>query len=478
MATTAALAGLEAVMWSLEDDPRTRSGVAGVLVVDSPPDMAALRARLAELVASNPRLRSTVTAQPRPLAPYRWHERAQIDLDDRLSSGSALDTRGGLLQIVADMMEAPYSTGDLLWDVKVVGDLPGGAAAIVVRLNHCLTDGLGAMALAASFFDLDEVGTRVAPPAGKPADPGPAADGGVGRWTLAADSVADDARFVRGLARGLVGNPFPTVSAVVRQPVGTVRRGGAYTASAIRLLRPAPSQLSPSLKQHSGRTRIHTLELSLADMKKAAKSLDASINDIFMTGLSRGLHSYHVALGQDATVVRASMAINSRSGKQNSAGGNHFVPVRIQLPLTSGDVARSVHSVQEHAARAKAEAALGIAPYVSEVLGRLPGRVSALAAQGMYHGVDIAASNFPGPPIPLWVAGSRVRDFFAVGPRAGGAVSATLISYDGTAFIALNMDAGAVEHPHLLESCLDDAFRDLTAGVGAGAVARAVAAPA
>ena len=41
------------------------------------------------------------------------------------------------------------------WDIRVVRDLPDGAAAIVVRMNHCVTDGLGAMIMAAQFFDLD-----------------------------------------------------------------------------------------------------------------------------------------------------------------------------------------------------------------------------------------------------------------------------------------------------------------------------------
>ena len=120
-----------------------------------------------------------------------------------------------------------------------------------------------------------------------------------------------------------------------------------------------------------------------------------------------------------------------------------------------------MRDVRAAASRAKTETALGIAPYVSGLMGRLPARLAAKATASMYHGVDVGASNFPGPPIPLWVAGSLVKDFYAVGPRAGGAVGATMITYAGTAYISLNMDAGAVERPELLETCLRDAFREI-----------------
>ena len=232
-------------MWSLEDDPRSRTGVAAVLIVDRAPDMDAFRSRLEQLVAAHPRLRSTVTARPRPLATYRWLEHSHSDLDKRLSVISVLDHDGGLMGIVAGMLQAPYGNDEYLWDVKVVHDLPRGGAAIVVRLHHCITDGLGAMAMAAQFFDLDGAGSRLAePPAQSPqATAGP--DAAAGRVSMIADSLVEDAKSLRGLAGRLATNPLPAVASTVGSPWSALRQGAAFTASTCAAPQPDPAATQP-----------------------------------------------------------------------------------------------------------------------------------------------------------------------------------------------------------------------------------------
>ena len=44
-----------------------------------------------------------------------------------------------------------------LWEFTLVEGLEGGRAALVMKLHHSLTDGIGGMEMAKNLFDLDPV---------------------------------------------------------------------------------------------------------------------------------------------------------------------------------------------------------------------------------------------------------------------------------------------------------------------------------
>ncbi len=64
-------------------------------------------------------------------------------------------------------------------------------------------------------------------------------------------------------------------------------------------------------------------------------------------------------------------------------------------------------------------------------------------------------------PVPLYTAGARTLENYAIGPLAGVAFNATMISYDGNLDIGINFDAAAVEHPARLAAHLQQSFKDL-----------------
>jgi hypothetical protein len=81
----------------------------------------------------------------------------------------------------------------------------------------------------------------------------------------------------------------------------------------------------------------------------------------------------------------------------------------------------------------------------------------------MMRGVDVLASNVPGPNFPLYVAGVKVERFHAFGPPAGAAVNITLFSYDGTVNLGITTDEAAITDRELFLRCLDDAIADMLA---------------
>src|SRR3954469_20734894 len=68
--------------------------------------------------------------------------------------------------------------------------------------------------------------------------------------------------------------------------------------------------------------RFETLTVNLDDVKRAAKGLGGTVNDVFVTGLAGGAAAYHRAKGAEVDKLRVTIPVNLREDK--SAGGNAF----------------------------------------------------------------------------------------------------------------------------------------------------------
>ena len=81
---------------------------------------------------------------------------------------------------------------------------------------------------------------------------------------------------------------------------------------------------------------------------------------------------------------------------------------------------------------------------------------------GMLKHVDFLASNVPGINVPVYLAGARVAEWYAFGPTIGAALNATLVSYDKTCYIGINVDTGAIPDASVMIECLRNGFDEIT----------------
>jgi hypothetical protein len=76
---------------------------------------------------------------------------------------------------------------------------------------------------------------------------------------------------------------------------------------------------------------------------------------------------------------------------------------------------------------------------------------------------DLTASNVPGPPIPLYLAGVRMIAAYPLVATIGAAVNVTMVTYDGTIFIGVSADDRAVPDLPVL---IDDLRQGFATTVG------------
>lgn len=454
------MGAFDAVMWDVEDDPMLRSVIILVVTLASEPDPDTLADRVNRMTLNAPKMRQVALGNPLSLAPPRWTPDPNFDLDYHLRWQRLPRRGGGLANVLAlaeQIAEQDFDQSRPLWEVTVVTGLARGQASVIVKIHHAITDGLGGLSMAAVLFDL-------APdsPIELPAAPAPPSPHGL---TLG-DRVKDAARFEIASLRDRLGAAAGAGRAYARRAAGDPFSAAVETTewaqSALRMLAPASKPLSDVMTGRSLLVAFSAAEVSLDDLRAAARATNCTINDAFMAAVTGALRSYHEQRGSHVEAVRVNMPINVRNDG-NDDGGNHWVPGRFIIPINLGDARARMKQLHPILVQARDEPALGLSDLVYRVLATLPRPLTTMIAGKMMKGTDIAATNVPGPPVQLYVAGSAVLAMIPYAPKGGAAINIGLLSYNGNAFVGINCDRAAVEDPDGFTDCFVAALDDVVA---------------
>ncbi len=339
-----------------------------------------------------------------------------------------------------------------LWEFTLVGGLDGGGAALIMKMHHSLTDGVGGVQLALALFD---VGAEQA--VGGPLPDAPAGEEIAGR-RLMTQVVADRAARLRaGLLQAARRAPGATAS-VVRHPLGT---GGDVieTARSIgRTVRPLPAVLSPVMTRRGPGRVLHTITVGLDDLKAAGAAAGGTLNDSFMAGITGGLRRYHEHHGATVDELTVTLPISIRTA-DDAPGGNRITLQRLRVPLRMADPVSRMRAIGASCRAARAERSL---PFTDAIAGALNFVPTTVVGNMLKH-VDFLASDVTGFPEPIYLCGAPVTGYYAFGPTIGAALNATLFSYAGTCCIGINVDTTAVADHEFLVECLSEGFAEVIA---------------
>ena len=462
----------DSVLWHIERDPLLRSTITSVWFLDTVPDHARMDAVVERIVARIPRLHQRVVDEQPGVAPPRWADDPHVDLDYHYTWARLPGRRPGRRQVLdhAQRMAARAFDKDRpLWELCVVEGLPGKRAAFIMKVHHAIADGLGMVQLLQHMVDL-EADPGDSEPTDDTATPTPAQDVDhrlrieAPVWAIPgarslAHRIASEAKTGARITKA----SLRTATDLLRDPRGTIEQLGRTTGSIARVVKPATTPLSPAMTDRSLNTHFEAIAVPFSALKTAARSVDGTLNDAFVAITLDALKRYHDALGHPCNAVRMNMPISVRGGDGSNNFDNQFVPARMVLPLSDVEPGDRISEVKGLLRDARAEPTL---PHVNDISGVISrfGPAAAVSILGaMLKGVDITTSNVPGPPFPVFMAGTRVDEFYAFGPLAGAAINITLFSYDGTVHLGVNCDRAAVEDLSLLARCLRAAIDDTVA---------------
>ena len=454
----------DAVMWGVETDPLLRSVITIVVMLDGNPDRKVLTDRVEDMSIRVPALRRRVVGNPVSLVPPRWESSDDFDLHYHLRWRRAANTRdeAHVLDVAEHMAEMDFDRARPLWEAVVIEGLQDDRAAVVMKIHHAITDGVGGMAIAASLFDLT----------GDPNERPAAEDvmvedtGHEGKRDRLMDGAEYSAKTAVSQVKGLAENAKTMMTEAVTNPVGTVKNSVDFTSSAARILAPASTPLSPVMRGRSLGVHFAVLEAPLDALKNAGKKHDATLNDAFMAMVSGALARYHTAHGvslAEAPAVRVNMPVNLRTPGNTPVAGNRWVPARFPLPLGPDNPIERIRELHPILQAARTEPALEISEPIFRLLTSLPRPATTALAAGMMKGTDVAATNVPGPPIPMFVAGAKVAQIVQFAPKVGAALNLAFMSYDGKAEIGINIDTAAIYDHDVMVRCISESLEEIVA---------------
>jgi diacylglycerol O-acyltransferase len=449
----------EAIMWAVEKDPALRSDFCNLTILETAPETERLQHTMARAVAAIPRLGQRVIGAPWRIVPPAFADDPTFDIAAHVRR-MALPGDGSdraLLDLCGSLAEQPLDRARPLWEFTLIEGLDDGRAALLQKIHHTITDGVGGLKLSLAFVDFDPD----APPAPVPtadADEGaPDHDGPhdtpmrVTRTALA-DLAARNARVAHGLVAG--------TGRILTHPTDLPSR--ALDAS--RLVRSLQRQVLSTEPARSDVMSARSLSryfemyaLSLPAVQSAAKTLGGTINDLYVAGLLGALGRYHEHLGSEISELRLAMPISTRS--RGDAAANRFVPARLTVPIQPVEDPRALFTeVQARLAATRGEAAIGVAENLAGLLTGLPTSFLVAMTRAQTRTTDFAATNLRGSPLPLYIAGSRVLASYGYGPRTGTALNATIMSYCDDMHLGLNIDPAAITDTKAFMSDIDASF--------------------
>jgi diacylglycerol O-acyltransferase len=447
---------LEALMWRSEADPRLRSTVAAVELLDAVPDWERLRAAHEWGSRMVHRFRQRVVEAPLGVGLPVWEDDPEFDLDRhlrrvRLEGGA--DARV-LLDFAAEFASAPFDRGRPLWQAALVEGGSGAEAAYVLKLHHSMTDGLGNVQLLDMLHSDRREPTPDKP---LPAVPQPRP---LGTTELVRRQLERPAGRIPGAALRGGGWALRQLRGVAAEPARSLRDALGLAASLQRMGGPPPARPSPLLAPRSTKWHFEVLDVPLRELRAGAKAGGGSLNDGFLAAVLGGLRRYHEQFGISIAELPVAIPVSTRR-EHDSLGGNHFTGVRLAAPIGEPDPARRMQRVRELVARGRSEPALPVFSELAPLVGLLPAPAVAGLAGRLTQANDVQASNIPGLKREAYLAGARITHIYPFGPLPGCAAMISLVSHNDICCVGANLDPAAFTEPDLFKACLAEGFAEV-----------------
>lgn len=446
------MSALDALLFRGDEHPRMLSVVGGLYLLDCEPRPRRIEQSLARAADAFPRLRQRAAVPPlRAVLPH-WVADPQFAPADHLrrltvpAPGSLRD----VLDVILPELSAPLDADRPLWEALILTGLEGGHAALFFKMSHAMTDGMGAMQLFGALFDS-----------------GPAAPRGRSRPTPVPRSPAPDERLNRAWARmprdlvggalGLLPDLLGAARAATRDPYGAAASAEDYLASVRRVMgRPCPP--ASALAERSLARRCAVLKVPLPRLKQAARSLDATVNDLYLAAITGALRRYQSAVGAAPEDVPLAVPVNLRRGDE-AAAGNHIGALNLVAPAAEPDPARRLEVIREAMQAGRSEPAIRAHSLLAPLMARMPDTVLERLLRQIPR-ADVQASNVPGPRERPYFAGRRVLAAYPFGPVPGVGAMVTMLSMVDECFVAVHFDPASFVEPETFATCLQQGFAE------------------
>jgi diacylglycerol O-acyltransferase len=428
--------------WLHMDRPTNLMVVNALLWFEEPVDADRVKEILrSRLVEPFPRFRQLVVEPRLGVGVPSWEDDPNFDLDlhvHHLALPAPGDKRA-LEELVSDLIASPLDRRKPLWDWYLVDGF-GAGMAMIVRIHHCIADGIALSRVLLSLTDTH-------------ADAGiaPARNGaGRGRLGLIAGPVKAGARLAQaGVHEGIEILTHPTA-----ELPALASRGTADAATLAKLLLTgSDAKTVLSAKPRVARRVTWSERIPLEDLKAIGRATGTTVNDVLTAAMTGALRRY--LLGRDSLVdeIRMTVPYNLRPLDEPLPRelGNRFGLVYLTLPVGIADTVDRLAEVHRRMDAIKHSREGGLSYAILEAVGLTPHQIEQSLLDVFTQKTSAVLSNTLGLREPVYFAGSKIAGVVPWVPAAGTiGMGIDMMSYNGAVTVSLQVDAGLIPDPETI----------------------------
>ncbi|RVW03485.1 wax ester/triacylglycerol synthase family O-acyltransferase [Rhodococcus spongiicola] len=359
--------------------------------------------------------------------------------------------REELAELCGSIASQPMDRARPLWEMFFIEGLEDGSIAVMSKMHHANVDGVTGANLMSQLCSLE-------PDAPRPDfDHIPNGAGTASSLDIAVDGM------LAFVARPLrIAKMLPGSLALLPRWIERARKGEAMPA-------PFTAPRTSLNGAITGHRSIAYGELSLDDVKLVKNTFGVKVNDVVLTMCAGALRKYlenRDELPDESLVSIVPVSVHDKSDRP---GTNQISAMFTQLGTDIADPVERLYMIAERNTINKDHnEALGAtllqdwAQFAAPAVFGSAMRVYASLKLAERHPVvhNLVVSNVPGPPLPLYFMGARIKQMYPLGPVFHGAgLNVTVMSLNG------RLDVGLVAckelAPHLWD--LADAFPEALA---------------
>ena len=413
-----------------------------------------------------PRYLKRVVAPPFSIGLPIWDYDPEFDLRNHvrevtLKHGTDRELKALAGKLFSKVMDRKHP----LWDLTLVHGLKGDRTGFIIRMHHCLVDGIGGVGIVSALMDASAETPRL--PRKKLHVPPP---------RDAATSL------VEGLASSysdFVNRILSAWSGALNMAEGTVAAGGSLATKQFSSLLPELTASTERLRFnviYRGPQKFAWAEIPLAEVKAIRHACGTSVNDVLLALVTATIRDYSEHHGDSVKgrLLRIMVPVNLRGSDSAANPGNHIslVPVTIPLGIHSPKkLLAAVHKRTEFLKRARAAELVSL---FGGLIGVFPGPMQAFAgpmiSQVPFTPFNMVCTSVPGPQCPLYLLGHKMLQWYPYVPIGGEmAVNCAILSYNGMVYFGFSGDVHAAPDLGRLEKLLKQNFTELRDAAGATA---------
>lgn len=493
--------GVQDALWLEMDRPNNLMVVDSVIWTAQPLDFAKVRAVVEErLLNRYPVFRSLAVKDDD--GSWWWELDENFDFDNHVAliSLKKPDDPRALQELVGAHRTEMLDRNRPLWQAIWVKRYRGGSA-MILRSHHAIADGMRMVQLSMSLFDATPQGGPIMAPAviqqGVQTQPpgqsvaqrvratavgaAQAAGGVISRVTGALGGLADAPQALQQvgrMGRFALRNPLGAGDTVVH----AVQASGAAVVQTVRaallpgggsmvdVFSAAPGDVDTLRKLLIGTRNDATIwtgkaggeksvawsePMSLPAIKAVARANRCTVNDVLVATVAGTLHDYLKAHGARCSSVTFMVPVNLKPIDLTlpETLGNEFALVQLELPTDEPDAGKVLEAAKRRMDRIKNGHEAAVAFRLQETIAGFSRSLYEASVDLFTNRTLGTLTNVPGPPMPVYLAGSLVDGMVGWAPISGDQpMSFTIYSYDGEVTVGIACDTKLVpDHEMIIE---------------------------